>query len=200
MYRAIGEADPTAPSPSGGRLGWGLAPAAERDPHPNPPPAGEGVATLPQRGEASWAGCGGRVRSGRRAHRGNPHELRPANTRPGQEVRRLRRDRQRVAERHHRQPPRADRAERRRQDHADQPADRLPRAERGPGDSRRQRRDGLVAARARPTGRRAHVPDQPLVRRHGGARVGGRVAWQGASETLSAEPGRLDRLLGVAAR
>ena len=28
----------------------------------------------------------------------------------------------------------------------------------------------------------------------------GRVAWQGASETLSAEPGLLDRLLGVAAR
>ena len=83
----------------------------------------------------------------------------------GQALRRPGGDQRRLARGRARRAPRADRPERRRQDDADQPAHRRPRADLGDDPPRRPRHHHARAAPARAPRRRAHVPDQPAVQR-----------------------------------
>ena len=106
--------------------------------------------------------------------------------RPGEAVRRPRRLQQRLAEGREGRAPRADRPERRRQDHAHQPADRRAAADRRPHPARRARHHRARAAPPRQARHRPHLPDQPAVRRPdaaGDRRPGGLRAARAAART-----------------
>ena len=93
------------------------------------------------------------------------HDDRAGNQGPGKSFGGLTRHARPVAESRARRPPRADRPERRRQDHGDQPSDR-----RAPPNAGRILLEGnditeLPVHTARAARAVAHVPDQPAVRR-----------------------------------
>jgi hypothetical protein len=85
------------------------------------------------------------------------------NDRPRKAVRRHRRGARRVVVDREGRAARADRPERRRQDHRDQSAHRRPQADRRQHHSRRQGHHGAGAVSARAARHGAYIPDQPAV-------------------------------------